>query len=58
VRLAEDKFGFSWQIVPTALGKLMAIKTQESESRHAGAAPDEKLDIARWRGGKEGPVSR
>jgi predicted 3-demethylubiquinone-9 3-methyltransferase (glyoxalase superfamily) len=43
----KDKFGFSWQIVPTALGKLMADKDPKKANRVMQALLQmKKLDIA------------
>src|SRR5260370_26594175 len=33
----KDKFGFSWQIVPTELGKLMSAKDPQTTSRRKAA---------------------
>ena len=44
----KDKFGVSWQIVPTALPTLLGDKDRtKAEPRHEGAAADEE---ARHRG--------
>ena len=44
----KDKFGFSWQIVPTELGKLMSNKDPQKASRVMGALLKmRKLDIAK-----------
>ena len=44
----KDKFGFSWQIVPTVLGKLMANKDPKKANRVMQALLQmKKLDIAR-----------
>src|SRR6185503_15654876 len=44
----KDKFGFSWQIVPTELGKLMSAKDPQTASRVMEALLKmRKLDIAR-----------
>ena len=44
----KDKFGFSWQIVPTELGKLMSAKDPQTASRVMGALLKmRKLDIAK-----------
>jgi predicted 3-demethylubiquinone-9 3-methyltransferase (glyoxalase superfamily) len=43
----KDKFGFSWQIVPTALGRLMNDKDPKKANRVMQALLDmKKLDIA------------
>ena len=43
----KDKFGFSWQIVPTALGKLMSDKDPQKANRVMEALLKmKKLDIA------------
>ena len=57
----KDKFGFSWQIVPTALGKLMADKDPKKANRVTQALLQmKKLDIATLEEAAEGkaPVSR
>jgi predicted 3-demethylubiquinone-9 3-methyltransferase (glyoxalase superfamily) len=57
----KDKFGFSWQIVPTALGKLMSDKDPRKTSRVMQALLQmKKLDIATLEAAAEGkvPVSR
>ena len=57
----KDKFGFSWQIVPTALGKLMADKDPKKANRVMQALLQmKKLDIATLEEAAEGkaPVSR
>src|SRR6267142_258415 len=44
----KDKFGFSWQIVPTELGKLMSNNDPQKASRVMGALLKmRKLDIAK-----------
>jgi predicted 3-demethylubiquinone-9 3-methyltransferase (glyoxalase superfamily) len=44
----KDKFGFSWQIVPTELGKLMSAKDPQTASRVMEALLKmRKLDIAK-----------
>lgn len=44
----EDKYGLSWQIVPTALGKLMSDPDPEKSRRVTQALLQmDKLDIAR-----------
>ena len=44
----KDKFGFSWQIVPTELGKLMSVKDPQTASRVMDALLKmRKLDIAK-----------
>ena len=43
----KDKFGFSWQIVPTALGRLMSDKDPQKGSRVMQALLQmKKIDIA------------
>src|SRR5438477_11398154 len=57
----KDKFGFSWQIVPTALGKLMSDKDPQKANRVMEARLKmKKLDIATLEEAAEGkvPVSR
>ena len=57
----KDKFGFSWQIVPTALGKLMSDKDPKKANRVMQALLQmKKLDIATLEEAAEGnvPVSR
>src|SRR6266849_9641647 len=51
----KDKFGFSWQIVPTALGKLMTDKDPKKANRVMQALLQmKKLDIAKLRQAAEG----
>ena len=39
----KDKFGLSWQIIPTALGQMLGDhRPQKSPERHAGNAADDK----------------
>ena len=57
----KDKFGFSWQIVPTALGKLMSDKDPKKSSRVMQALLQmNKIDIATLEQAAKGevPVSR
>src|SRR3989442_2679454 len=57
----KDKFGFSWQIVPTALGKLMDPKDPKKANRVMQALLQmKKLDIATLEEAAEGrgPASR
>jgi len=58
----KDKFGFSWQIVPTELGKLMSAKDPAKANRVMQALLQmKKLDIAKLRQaayGKEPAFSR
>ncbi|HLQ59286.1 MAG TPA: VOC family protein [Gemmatimonadales bacterium] len=57
----KDKFGFSWQIVPTALGKLMSDKDATKASRVMQALLQmKKLEIATLEEAAEGrvPASR
>ena len=55
----KDKFGFSWQIVPTALGKLMSDPKKANRVMQA-LLQMKKLDIATLEDAAEGkvPVSR
>lgn len=51
----RDKFGVSWQIVPTALGKLLAYKDLEKPKRVMQAMLTmDKIDIARLQKTYEG----
>ena len=51
----KDKFGFSWQIVPTELGKLMSAKDPAKANRVMQALLQmKKLDIAKLRQAAEG----
>jgi predicted 3-demethylubiquinone-9 3-methyltransferase (glyoxalase superfamily) len=58
----KDKFGFSWQVVPTALGKLMSNKDPKKADRVMQALLQmKKLDIAKLEQAaeeEEAPVSR
>ncbi len=57
----KDKFGFSWQIVPTALGKLMADEDPQKANRVMQALLQmKKIDIATLEEAAEGrvPASR
>jgi predicted 3-demethylubiquinone-9 3-methyltransferase (glyoxalase superfamily) len=57
----KDKFGFSWQIVPTALGKLMTDKDPKKANRVMQALLQmKKIDIATLEEAAEGkvPVTR
>jgi predicted 3-demethylubiquinone-9 3-methyltransferase (glyoxalase superfamily) len=57
----KDKFGFSWQIVPTALAKLMSDKEPAKASRVMQALLQmKKIDIATLEEAAKGavPVSR
>src|SRR5437667_12443110 len=57
----KDKFGFSWQIVPAVLGKLMSDKDPKKANRVMQALLQmKKLDIAALDQAAEGrvPVSR
>jgi len=57
----KDRFGFSWQIVPTALGKLMSDKDPKKANRVMQALLQmKKIDIATLEEAAEGrvPVSR
>jgi len=54
----KDKFGFSWQIVPTALGKLMTDKDPTKANRVMQALLQmKKLDIATLEEAAEGRVA-
>ncbi len=51
----KDKFGFSWQIVPTELGKLMSAKDPAKVNRVMQALLQmKKLDIAKLQQAAEG----
>ena len=51
----KDKYGLSWQIVPTALGEMMADKDPEKSGRVMQAMlPMKKLDLAGLRRAYEG----
>lgn len=51
----KDKFGFSWQIVPTALGTLMSHKDPKKANRVMEALLKmRKLDIAKLKAAAEG----
>jgi predicted 3-demethylubiquinone-9 3-methyltransferase (glyoxalase superfamily) len=51
----KDKFGFSWQIVPTVLGKLMSNKDPKKANRVMQALLQmKKLDIAKLEKAAEG----
>lgn len=53
----KDKFGFSWQIVPTALGKLMSDKDPKRAGRVMQALLRmRKIDIATLEQAAEGKV--
>ena len=56
----KDKFGFSWQIVPTALGKLMSGDPKQANRVMHALLQMKKLDIAALEEAAEGkvPVSR
>lgn len=54
----KDKFGFSWQIVPTALGKLMSDKDPRRANRVMQALLQmRKIDIATLEQAAEGQVA-
>ena len=38
----KDKFGLSWQIIPSALGRLLGDKDRKKAQGHAGDAQDEE----------------
>jgi predicted 3-demethylubiquinone-9 3-methyltransferase (glyoxalase superfamily) len=51
----RDKFGVSWQVVPTTLGKLLADKDPEKSKRVMQAMLTmDKIDIARLQKAYEG----
>lgn len=51
----QDKFGLSWQIIPTALGKLMSDPDPEKSKRVMQAMLTmEKIDIARLQQAHDG----
>ncbi len=52
----KDKFGFSWQIVPTALGKLMSDPKKANRVMQA-LLQMKKLDIAKLEEAGEGKVA-
>ena len=56
----KDRFGFSWQIVPTALGKLMSGDPQKANRVMQALLQMKKLDIATLEEAAAGsvPVSR
>src|SRR6266850_261947 len=56
----KDKFGLSWQIVPTALGKLMRGDPKKANRVMQAVLQMNKLDIATLEEAAEGkvPVSR
>ncbi len=56
----KDKFGFSWQIVPTALGNLMSGDPKKANRVIQALFQMKKLDIATLEQAAEGrvPVSR
>ena len=48
LRLARDKFGVSWQIIPNSLGKMLGDKDPEKSKRvMQGDAPDGEIDVAK-----------
>ena len=53
--LAQDKYGLSWQIVPTVLGAMMTDPDKE-KARRAGEAMMKmvKFDIAKLKAAFEG----
>ncbi len=54
----KDKFGFSWQIVPTALGKLMSDTDPKKANRVMQALLQmKKIDIAVLEGAAKGEVA-
>ena len=50
----KDKFGLSWQIIPTALCEDAGQGSREVQAGHAGHAADDKIDIARLKQAHEG----
>ena len=52
----KDKFGFSWQIVPAALGKLMSGDPKEANRVMQAVLQMKKLDIATLEEAAEGRV--
>ena len=53
----KDKFGLSWQIIPTVLGELMADKDAEKSKRVMQAMLQmDKLDIAKLKQSAEEPA--
>jgi len=51
----QDKFGLSWQIIPTALGKLMSDPDPEKSKRVMQAMLTmDKIDIAKLQAAYEG----
>jgi len=56
----KDKFGFSWQIVPAALGKLMSGDPKKANRVMQAVLQMKKIDIATLEEAAEGkvPVSR
>ena len=53
----KDKFGFSWQIVPAALGQLMSGDPKKANRVMQALLQMKKLDIATLEQAAEGPVS-
>jgi predicted 3-demethylubiquinone-9 3-methyltransferase (glyoxalase superfamily) len=53
----KDKFGFSWQIVPTALGKLTSGDPQKANRVMQALLQMKKLDIAALEEAAEGKVA-
>jgi predicted 3-demethylubiquinone-9 3-methyltransferase (glyoxalase superfamily) len=54
----KDKFGFSWQIVPTALNRLLSDKDPEKVNRAMQAMLKmKKLDIATLQQAAAGAVA-
>ena len=49
----KDKYGVSWQIIPTVLGEMLQDKDPEGQARHAGHAADGQ---DRHRGAAEAPT--
>ena len=53
----KDKFGFSWQIVPAALGKLMSGDPKKANRVMQAVLQMKKLDIATLEEAAEGKVA-
>jgi len=53
----KDKFGFSWQIVPAALGKLMSGDPKKANRVMQAVLQMKKLDIAKLEEAGEGKVA-
>jgi predicted 3-demethylubiquinone-9 3-methyltransferase (glyoxalase superfamily) len=54
----KDRFGVSWQIVPTALGEIMGQATEEQQARVTAAFLEmKKFDVAELRRAYEGTTT-